>query len=1678
MPNNSHVRERITQINEVLKKYYENLQKKKEIALMTKMYFSPKEENPENSKYKNLIDKFVYPESNTNKGTPIYDYNSDEAKNIIKDPIGLEPAQRNRLHHQQQHQQQQQQQQDFDNTSIRDSINVSVRDLIDSVNQFNGLLDSIPANIDEHNLRDFVDGLDRFQQDHDALVGNFIDSTNGILDLLNRNIDILVPQGQDIESNIDTSINTEISNFQTSAEALYNFLNTTQYLDGNIRNIRPADYSTDFRNVLSNYTNSIDNFIKLLNEKIDIHKQQNNNAIPPDYLDTLNKFKNKFVDSKTKFINYLDSLENKGNQVFQKDASNLQRLLLTEHRNRFIASANEFLKFHENEEDKINIYKKQLERGFSSLNPQLGVSNTNLESLDDYKKMFLTKSQKFIELLNTPNKYKSQKEQSSNFSINLNIQDYLSSTENFKDLIETVNKDPNYKRTRFISNLILLLNQLQTYINTTLAIGHSQSATNNTTKQNNYISNLTKHREFFNTRNTIDNTIVSKLNIIIDILKSNNPQQLKQNTNSQQNTNSSSPKSILKKNIIELLNYLTKLEKTSTKNDEYIRKLSANLTPNITAITTASNSFQEFLTTSLSSANTITSTSSVDIQRLLDAQKEKYISYATSVNQFNALLDDELKKIQTNISSANSNANTSQILNTYQTHVQTMKTSTTTFQDFLNNSIKYLDSSAKTSQSNTSQLLDTYKTLLNDFNTSHSRFINTLNDEQTKIRKLNVDIPLVNTLIANLLPIITDITTTSNTFQEFLTTSLSSANTITSTSSVDIQRLLDAQKEKYISYATSVNQFNALLDDELKKIQTNISSANSNANTSQILNTYQTHVQTMKTSTTTFQDFLNNSIKYLDSSAKTSQSNTSQLLDTYKTLLNDFNTSHSRFINTLNDEQTKIRKLNVDIPLVNTLIANLLPIITDITTTSNTFQEFLTTSLSSANTITSTSSVDIQRLLDAQKEKYISYATSVNQFNALLDDELKKIQTNISSANSNANTSQILNTYQTHVQTMKTSTTTFQDFLNNSIKYLDSSAKTSQSNTSQLLDTYKTLLNDFNTSHSRFINTLNDEQTKIRKLNVDIPLVNTLIANLLPIITDITTTSNTFQEFLTTSLSSANTITSTSSVDIQRLLDAQKEKYISYATSVNQFNALLDDELKKIQTNISSANSNANTSQILNTYQTHVQTMKTSTTTFQDFLNNSIKYLDSSAKTSQSNTSQLLDTYKTLLNDFNTSHSRFINTLNDEQTKIRKLNVDIPLVNTLIANLLPIITDITTTSNTFQEFLTTSLNTANAINIPSSIDIQKMLETQKEKHITYINSIERFNKFLDDELKKIKSKISSSNSNANTNQILNTYQTHVQNMKTSTNDFHKFLNTSIKSYSMNIEENSQNLGAQMEKFKEFTNKFNTKTKEFEDYINKEHLRVTDILGMNDSIQEFDSSKLVPYINNIKKSVQSSKNFLDFLSNVKTDLNIINNSPSSYNNTDIFKKIGFVEYMTILEDFTKFLENEDKRIKEIRVIPKLNEINTDAMKDIIDIQRANMEEEEKLAKEKVASVMGKKFRERKIAERLEAERLEAERLKAERLKAERLAREKQAQSNFDYFLEETHDNSQRRKRTIFEPESILQPEQLTENAKGIFGNLDYTTTLIKPLGNIDKKTLYQKRMPLSAKASELFGNISK
>ena len=1510
--------------------------------------------------------------------------------------------------------------------------------------------------------------------DHDALVENFIDSTNGILDLLNRNIDILVPQGQDIELNIDTSINTEISNFQTSAEALYNILNTHQYLDGNIRNIRPADYSTDFRNVLSNYTNSIDNFIKLLNEKIDIHKQQNNNAIPPDYLDTLNKFKNKFVDSKTKFINYLDSLENKGNQVFQKDASNLQRLLLTEHRNRFIASANEFLKFHENEEDKINIYKKQLERGFSSLNPQLGVSNTNLESLDDYKKMFLTKSQKFIELLNTPNKYKSQKEQSSNFSINLNIQDYLSSTENFKDLIETVNKDPNYKRTRFISNLILLLNQLQTYINTTLAIGHSQSATNNTTKQNNYISNLTKHREFFNTRNTIDNTIVSKLNIIIDILKSNNPQQLKQNTNSQQNTNSSSPKSILKKNIIELLNYLTKLEKTSTKNDEYIRKLSANLTPNITAITTASNSFQEFLTTSLSSANTITSTSSVDIQRLLDAQKEKYKSYAISIERFNTLLDDELNKIKTNISSANSNTNTNQILNTYQTHVQTMKTSTTTFQDFLNNSIKDLDSSAKTSQSNTSQLLDTYKTLLNDFNTFHSRFINVLNDEQTKIRNLNVDIPLVNTLIANLLPIITDITTASNTFQEFLTTSLSSANIITSTSSVDIQRLLDAQKEKYISYATSVNQFNALLDDELKKIQTNISSANSNANTSQILNTYQTHVQTMKDSTTTFQDFLNTSLRNLDTSNKTRQSNTSQLLDTYKTLLNDFNTSHSRFINTLNDEETKIRKLNVDIPLVNTLITDFTSNITSMQTASNTFQEFLTTSLSSANTITSTSSVDIQRLLDAQKEKYISYATSVNQFNALLDDELKKIQTNILSSNSNANTSQILNTYQTHVQTMKTSTTTFQDFLNNSIKYLDSSAKTSQSNTSQLLDTYKTLLNDFNTSHSRFINTLNDEQTKIRKLNVDIPLVNTLIANLLPIITDITTTSNTFQEFLTTSLSSANTITSTSSVDIQRLLDAQKEKYKSYATSVNQFNALLDDELKNIQ----SKQSNSNTNQQLSTYQTHVQTMKDSTTTFQDFLNTSLRNLESSAKTSQSNTSQLLDTYKALLNDFNTSHSRFIKTLEKEKKALETTKSNSDLVNTLIANLLPNITDITTTSNTFQEFLTTSLNTANAINIPSSIDIQKMLETQKEKHITYINSIERFNKFLDDELKKIKSKISSSNSNANTNQILNTYQTHVQNMKTSTNDFHKFLNTSIKSYSMNIEENSQNLGAQMEKFKEFTNKFNTKTKEFEDYINKEHLRVTDILGMNDSIQEFDSSKLVPYINNIKKSVQSSKNFLDFLSNVKTDLNIINNSPSSYNNTDIFKKIGFVEYMTILEDFTKFLENEDKRIKEIRVIPKLNEINTDAMKDIIDIQRANMEEEEKLAKEKVASVMGKKFRERKIAERLEAERLEAERLKAERLKAERLAREKQAQSNFDYFLEETHDNSQRRKRTIFEPESILQPEQLTENAKGIFGNLDYTTTLIKPLGNIDKKTLYQKRMPLSAKASELFGNISK
>ena len=52
MPNNSPVSERITKINEVLKQYYENLQKKKEIALMTKMYFSPKEENTGETKYK------------------------------------------------------------------------------------------------------------------------------------------------------------------------------------------------------------------------------------------------------------------------------------------------------------------------------------------------------------------------------------------------------------------------------------------------------------------------------------------------------------------------------------------------------------------------------------------------------------------------------------------------------------------------------------------------------------------------------------------------------------------------------------------------------------------------------------------------------------------------------------------------------------------------------------------------------------------------------------------------------------------------------------------------------------------------------------------------------------------------------------------------------------------------------------------------------------------------------------------------------------------------------------------------------------------------------------------------------------------------------------------------------------------------------------------------------------------------------------------------------------------------------------------------------------------------------------------------------------------------------------------------------------------------------------------
>ena len=930
MPNNSPVVERITQINDILKQYYDNLQKKKEIALMTKMYFSPNEDNPDENKYKNLIDKFVYP---NDKRTPIYNYNDPKAQEIIKELIGLKPFETIRLP--------QQQQQDFDNTSIREPINVSVRELIDSVNQFNGLLDSIPENIDESNLRDYVVDLDKFQNEYDDLVKNFIDSTKDILDLLNRNIDTTIPQGQDIESNIDTSINTEISNFQTSAEALYKFLNTTQYLDGNIRNIRPADYSTDFKNVLTDYTDSINNFIKLLNEKKDIHKQQNNNAIPPDYLDTLNTLKTKFVDSKTKFIDYLDSLENKGNQVFQKDATNLQRLLLTEQRNRFIASANEFLKFHKNEEDTINSYKKQIESGISSLNPQLGISNTNLESLEDYKKMFLTKTQKFIELLNKPNKYKSQKEQSSSFSINFNIQDYLSSTEKFKDLIETVNKDPTYKRTKIISDLIKLLRELQHYITTTLAIEQSQSAANNTTKQENYVSNLTKHRDFFNTRDTI---IVGHLDTIIDILTTNTPLELKQKTNSQQNTNSQRPKSILNKNINELLDYLIKLEKTSIENDKYINELSENLTSKITSMQTASKTFQEFLNTSLSSANTKPPTSSVNIKELL--------------------------------------------------------------------------------------------------------------------------------------------------------------------------------------------------------------------------------------------------------------------------------------------------------------------------------------------------------------------------------------------------------------------------------------------------------------------------------------------------------------------------------------------------------------------------------------------------------------------------------------------------------------------------------------------------------------------ETQKEKHITYINSIKSFNKFLDDELKKIKSKISSANSNinANTSQIFNTYETHVQNMQTTSNTFQEFLNTSITSYPTNIKD-SQELDTQINSFKDLTDKFNTKTKEFEDYINKEHSRINDILKMNDSIQEFDSIKLVPYIENVKEFVKSSDNFLDFLKSVKTDLNIINNSPSSYNDTDIFKKIGFVEYMTILEEFIKFLEKEDENIKKTRSIPKLNEINTDAMKAIIDIQRDKQ-------------------------------------------------RMNSTQSNLNHLLSTKEEPQSTQGRTVFKPSSILQLEKLSDKAKNIFGDLfgESETLPLKPeskklLEDIDKKTLHQKRMPLTDKAIDLFGNIS-
>ena len=1534
---NSIDNEKRRQINEVLKKYYESLKTKKEIAVMLNIYY--------NNDVKDKKGKSISVNSFSNNGEKIYNYNNPIVKNIINDLIEIEekyldipdspaPApgpvvkvsdsqQKNsdlqqeypvapgpvvQVSDSQQedpgpvypvpspvlvtdpaHVESKQQELSNQNITIGERNNQDLKDLIEKYiqtsNNFKDLLLKIPSYMIDDKSGKYDKLYDKFIVDYDNLIHNF---TKAVLDTLNYigiGIKKLNINEDKIEQKFVKNVNDKVDKFHDVIEELLKYLEIDKPEKSNTEQKDILHLSDDFKRLIEDYKYSISNLENLLNKNIPfIEKYKGNNTEKvitlEKYFGNINSLKDEFIDTENKFMKYIEEIKQRQEELIKFDVTNQELLLLTDYKKKLVESVYELLKYMDTENNKIEDYQKNLSQNIDKIPGVLGIlNNTNIKSLEEYKQVFLNKTNKLIDILNVKEE-KSKinfKKQKSMFSINLSVQDYLNSANYFKNFIEKVYNDDTYNRINFIESLINELKELKKYIN----------QSNNSRTKESFILNLEKYEK------TNDNNIKTYISNILNEIRNSELNKVKIN-----------------EQIDVLLNYLLKISKDMKKNTDLINKISTNLlknfSNNIEKITTSSNNFKEFLNTSVKDIEMLELKSTVNTKELFDTQKQKYEIYLSTLQKFNKYINNELDVISNKLkenktSNISKEIGTSYIFNQLQDKLENIKKKSDTFINFLNLSI---DNTAKLSKTQINdpkfkEQLSKHKQQIISFDKKYAEFIDYLKTEKDKVKESQVNIDKIDKLSADLLlPFsekIEKIKTSSNSFKGFLDTTVKNIESLQTMSKTNTAELFNNQRQKYEEYILVLQNFNIYLDNELKT-STNKTIQN-DSNIKDIFKLYRENVKNIKESSNTFIKFLETFSIQMDTLSKmqTNDPKFKEQLSKHKQQIISFDKKYTEFIDYLKNEKDKIKKSQENIDKIDKIdklsVDLLLPFsenIEKIKTSSNSFKEFLDITVKNIESLQTMSKTNTTELFNNQRQKYEEYILALQNFNIYLENELKT-STNKTIQN-DSNIKDIFKLYQENVKDIKESSDTFIKFLENFSIHIDTLSKTQTDDNKfkEYLDKFKQSVKNFDEKYVLFIKILTDKISKIEESKDNIDLTNELSSKIftsyLKNINNITETFGNFTEFMTTSVKNIDLVHDISEIDI-KLFNKQKNKYKEYLIVLKNFNDYLEQEFQNLVINNSNIDTNVNTN-----------------------VNTNVD--KKTAKT-------IIETYKKYIKDIKTQSDKFINYF---ETSIKNVNV---------------ISEIKNNDPKFSE---------------------KIIEHKKNT----INFDRQFNQFIN-------------------------------------------------------------------------------------YLTKESTKIlkNKLTSVSNNIQDFNSKNLIPYLDSISKVINISDNFLKFLMNTQTNMNMIYNTPSIINNSEILKKIAFTEYIIVLDNFIEYLKNE--KYSDNSDIPKLNLINIDEMEKLLNEQTQAQEQElgEKASHMFFDSIQTNK--EEKNKQEQEAKRLqEQERIRKiqEEQEEKRLQEQERIRRINEYNIKKAQEKAQKEEEEKSKIQALNALEQVSmPNNKNIINRLE-------------------------------------